>query len=197
MFWLFQRYYTHFSSVSSSCYSASQGSGVYYRFLKSGEATLLWCERTRANNKLPLTSQVMTGTILCHHHVDCSDNQPSHYEYITMHTCSARYHQLLPAVRQQSVMLIIYEDCPSLRLWPGSAAGSSGRPRHVTRGSETPAAGHRYRRSDAYTWSHKWQTNINCSRYRCLYCMDCLEHEYFLNAADVYISNIYNANRNR
>lgn len=170
MFWLFQKYYTHFSSVSSSSYSTSQGSGVYYKFLKSGEATLLWCERTRANYKLPLTSQVMTATTT----MDCSDNRP-----LWIHHNARIFYLLSPvasAVRQQSVMLIIYEDCPSLRLWPGSAAGSSGRPRHMTRGSETPAAGHRYRRSDACTWPHKWQTNINCYWYRCLYCMDCLEH---------------------
>lgn len=52
--------------------------------------------------------------------------------------------------------VIMCEDCPSQRLWSDSAAGRSGRPRHMTQGSETPAAGHRYRRSDVCKWSHKW-----------------------------------------
>ena len=63
-------------------------------------------------------------------------------------------------------VLIISE---SLCLWPGSAAETSGRPRHTTQGSETPAEGHRCSRSDACTQSHKHaqlQTLIDCKYSR-------------------------------
>lgn len=113
-----------FLSFSSLCYSKSRGRGVYYKFLKPHESDVTTHGRT-TSRLLPLTNQVMTAAVLCHHPVDSSDSSDH--------------------------ALIKCEDCPSRCLWPGSAAETSGRPRHTTQGSETPAAGHRCSRSDACT----------------------------------------------
>lgn len=56
--------------------------------------------------------------------------------------------------------VITWDDSPCPGLCSGSAAGIPGRPGHMTLGSGTPAAGRRYRRSDACISSHSWQTCI-------------------------------------
>lgn len=65
-----------------------------------------------------------------------------------------------PHVKVCDHILITCDDCPCPALCSGSAAGISGRPGHMTLGSGTPAAGRRYRRSDACVSSHKRQTRV-------------------------------------
>lgn len=115
---------------------------------------LLDCSLKLSEDTWPHTNaQAITGSFS----TDLSGNDcmtspvtKGHYENITVYIlCTIT--QLLLTARQQSGEPIICEKVPVLRLWPGSAVGSSGKPRHMTRGSETPGAGHRYRRSDACT----------------------------------------------
>lgn len=88
----------------------------------------------------------------------CSATQCTTVHCILLVTVDTlRTGQLLPlTARQQSSGLISGATAPSPALWPGSAAGSSGRPPHTTRGQGTPAAGHRCRRWDACRWWWAW-----------------------------------------
>lgn len=76
-----------------------------------------------------------------------------------------------PSAMQQSSGPIVGAVAPPPGPQQGSAAGCSGRPRHMTRGPGTPAAGRRCRRSDACVRRWKWKSEVCLTRikpgYRC------------------------------
>lgn len=113
--------------------------GVSELLVHPGEAMRFWCDRTQAAF---ITDQ--SGD-------NCCSPVPSlrglrwQRAIIKASQCT----HILHIADCYHVLLMCEEDCPSLCLWQGSVAGTSGRPRHATRGPETPGTGHRCSRSDA------------------------------------------------